>query len=52
MSTNEEKKEQSGKELTGEELEKVSAGSWLGNIWNKIKSFGDSPVDPGNADNQ
>ena len=40
MSTNEEKKEQSGKELTGEELEKFSAGSWLGNIWNKIKSFG------------
>ena len=40
------------KELNRDELEKVSAGSWLGNIWNKIKSFGDSPVDPGNADNQ
>ena len=41
MSTNEEKKEQAGKELTGEELEKVSAGSWLGNIWNRIKGAGD-----------
>ncbi len=40
------------KELNRDELEKVSVGSWLGNIWNKIKSFGDSPVDPGNADNQ
>ena len=41
MSTNEEKKEQPGKELTVEELEKVSAGSWLGNIWNRIKGGGD-----------
>ncbi len=23
-----------------EELEQVDAGSWLGMIWNKIKSFG------------
>ena len=28
-------------ELNQEEAEKVSAGSWLGNIFNKIKSFGD-----------
>ena len=28
-------------ELNLEETEKISAGSWLGNIWNKIKSSGD-----------
>ncbi len=27
------------KELSPDEIEKVSAGSWLGTIWNKIKSF-------------
>ena len=27
-------------ELSMDELETVNAGSWLGNIWNKIKSFG------------
>lgn len=27
-------------ELSMNELETVSAGSWLGNLWNKIKSFG------------
>ncbi len=27
-------------ELNLEDLEKVSGGSWLGRIWNKIKSFG------------
>ena len=27
-------------ELSMDELETVSAGSWLGNLWNKIKSFG------------
>ncbi|MCR5162222.1 MAG: hypothetical protein K6C06_10660 [Lachnospiraceae bacterium] len=35
----EQKKEK--QELNQEEVEKISAGSWLGNIWNKIKSFGD-----------
>ena len=27
-------------EITPANMEKVSSGSWLGNIWNKIKSFG------------
>lgn len=27
-------------ELSMDELEMVNAGSWLGKIWNKIKSFG------------
>ncbi|MBR7175203.1 MAG: hypothetical protein IKD50_12345 [Clostridia bacterium] len=27
-------------ELTLEDMEKVNGGSWLGRIWNKIKSFG------------
>ena len=27
-------------ELNREDLEKASAGSWLGRIWNMIKSFG------------
>ena len=27
-------------ELSMDELETINAGSWLGNIWNKIKSFG------------
>ena len=29
-------------ELDTDDMEKVSGGSWLGNIWNKIKSFGGS----------
>ena len=39
----EQKKEKKNErqELTQEEAEKISAGSWLGNIWNKIKSFGE-----------
>lgn len=28
------------KELSLDEMEAVCAGSWLGMIWNKIKSFG------------
>jgi len=27
-------------EITPADMEKVSSGSWLGMIWNKIKSFG------------
>ncbi len=27
-------------EITPDDMEKVSGGSWLGMIWNKIKSFG------------
>ena len=39
-------------ELTMDELEKISAGSWLGMIWNKIKSFTSMPDDIVNADNK
>ena len=39
MEQMEQKKEK--KKLNQEEAEKISAGSWLGNIWNKIKSFGE-----------
>ncbi len=28
-------------EITPADMEKVSGGSWLGIIWNKIKGFGD-----------
>lgn len=38
MEQMEQKKEK--QELNLEEAEKISAGNWLGNIWNKIKSFG------------
>ena len=27
-------------EMNPADMEKVSGGSWLGTIWNKIKSFG------------
>ena len=27
-------------EITPDDMEKVSSGSWLGMIWNKIKSLG------------
>ena len=37
--TNAENKKKA-KELSMEELEQVCGGSWLGRIWNKIKSFG------------
>ena len=36
----EEQEAQAKEELNKEELEQVDAGSWLGMIWNKIKSFG------------
>ena len=38
MDQMEQKKEK--QELNLEEAEKISAGSWLGYIWYKIKSFG------------
>ena len=39
-------------EITSADMEKVSSGSWLGMIWNKIKSFGGGSGKIGIIDDQ
>lgn len=38
------------KEMLPEDPEKISAGSWVGKIWSRIKRFGSA--DAGSGDNQ
>ena len=50
MDNNEKKTE--AMEMTPADMEKVSGGSWLGMIWNKIKSFADASDITGITDDQ